>query len=43
MHVKEENIAYLRWLHKKAGENWKRGKETYLGTSGRVKRELRKS
>ncbi len=39
--VKEENIAYLRWLHKKAGEQWKRGEESYLGAFARVKRELK--
>jgi hypothetical protein len=38
--VKEENIAYLRWLHKQAGEQWKRGEESYLGAFSRVKREL---
>lgn len=43
MRVKEENIAYLRWLHKKAGESWKRGEESYLGAFGRVKRELQES
>jgi hypothetical protein len=39
--VKEENIAYLRWLHKKAGESWKRGEESYLGAFARVKKELK--
>ena len=39
--VKEENIAYLRWLHKKAGEQWNRGEEAYLVAFARVKRELK--
>ncbi len=39
--VKEENIAYLRWLHKKVGEQWNRKEESYLGAFARVKRELK--
>lgn len=43
MRVKEENIAYLRWLHKKAGDSWKRSEESYLGAFARVKRELKEA
>lgn len=39
--MKEENIAYFRWLHKKAGEQWNRGEESYLGAFARVKNELK--
>ena len=41
LRVKEENIAYLRWLHRKAGESWRRGEESYLVAFFRVKGELR--
>ena len=41
--AKAEDIEYLRWLHKKTGESWKRGEEIYFEAFKRVREEMRKA
>ena len=40
--AKTEDIEYLRWLHKKTGEQWIREKESYFEAFRRVREEMKK-
>jgi hypothetical protein len=41
--AKAEDIEYLKWLHQKASENWKQGKESYLTAFKRTIKEIQKT
>lgn len=41
--AKAEDIEYLKWLHQKAGENWKQGKEPYLTAFKRTIKDIQKT
>ena len=41
--AKAEDIEYLRWLHKKTGEEWQRKSESYFEAFRRVIIEMKKT